>query len=84
MNKYSGPPMTRGNTAAAHLRLMGWCLDCQRQVEPVPAETAKGLDRRDKGAGLTGATWVRRLACRHCGQRHRAARQVKSAPVAGA
>jgi hypothetical protein len=35
---HSGPPMTLGNAAAACVRLIVWCLDCQHQVEPDPAE----------------------------------------------
>ena len=30
-------PMTLGNAAAAGMRLIMWCLDCGRQVEPDPA-----------------------------------------------
>lgn len=35
--RYSGPPMT----AAARVRLIVWCLDGHRQVEPDPAEMAE-------------------------------------------
>jgi hypothetical protein len=41
MNAYRGPPMTLGNATAAHVRLIVWCLDCRRQVEPDPAEMAE-------------------------------------------
>jgi hypothetical protein len=34
-------PMTLGNAAAAHVRLIVWCLDCLHQVEPDPAEMAE-------------------------------------------
>ena len=30
MNRYNGPPMTRGNAAAARVRLIVWCLDTLR------------------------------------------------------
>src|SRR5712672_2162581 len=36
-----GPPMTLGNAAAARVRLIVWCKDCQHQVEPDPAEMAQ-------------------------------------------
>jgi hypothetical protein len=31
-----GPPMTLGGAAAAQLRFIVWCKDCQHQVEPDP------------------------------------------------
>ena len=37
MKAYSGPPMTLGNAAAAHVRLIVWCRDCGHRVEPAPA-----------------------------------------------
>ena len=30
--------MTLGNAAAAHVRLIVWCKECQHQVEPDPAD----------------------------------------------
>jgi hypothetical protein len=39
MKPYTGSPMTLGN-AAAHLRLLVWCLDCRHKVEADPAEMA--------------------------------------------
>jgi hypothetical protein len=33
--------MTLGNAAAAHVRLIVWCRDCQHQVEPDPGEMAE-------------------------------------------
>ncbi len=41
MNASDGPPMTLGNAAVAHLRLIVWCLNCRHQVEPDPVEMAK-------------------------------------------
>jgi hypothetical protein len=32
--------MTLGNAAAARVRLILWCKDCQHQVEPDPGEMA--------------------------------------------
>jgi hypothetical protein len=32
--------MTLGNAAAAKVRLVVWCKECQHQVEPDPAEMA--------------------------------------------
>jgi hypothetical protein len=31
MKPYSGPPMTLGNAAAAHVTLIVWCKDCRHQ-----------------------------------------------------
>jgi len=56
VNSYSGPPMTLGNAAAAHVRPIVWCLDCRHQVEPDPAEMAV-------------PDWHVRLVCSHCGSR---------------
>jgi hypothetical protein len=33
MNAYDGPPMTLGNSASAHVRLIVWCLDCGHMAE---------------------------------------------------
>ena len=38
MKSEPGSPMTLGNAAAARVRLIVWCKDCQHQVEPDPAE----------------------------------------------
>ena len=34
------PPMTLGNAAAARVRLIVWCKECQHQVEPDPLDMA--------------------------------------------
>jgi Zn finger protein HypA/HybF involved in hydrogenase expression len=57
--------MTLGNAAAAHLRFIVWCLDCQHQIEPGPAEQA-----RRHGAEMTVTDWRTRLVCGKCGSRH--------------
>jgi hypothetical protein len=36
------PPMTLGNAAAARVRLIVWCEECQHQVEPDPARWLVG------------------------------------------
>jgi hypothetical protein len=54
--------MTFGNAAAAHVRLIVWCLDCQHQVEPDPAEMAERY-----GADMTVPDWHARLVCFECG-----------------
>jgi len=56
MNSYRGPPMTLGNAAAAHVRLIVWCWgcastqlrawpqqcrECKRQVEPDRARSRR-------------------------------------------
>jgi hypothetical protein len=61
----SGPPMTLGNAAAARVRLIVWCKDCQHQVEPDPAEHA-----RRYGAGTSVLEWREKLICSRCGSRH--------------
>jgi hypothetical protein len=35
-----GPQMPLGNTAAARVRMIVWCKECQHRVEPDPAEMA--------------------------------------------
>jgi hypothetical protein len=59
-----GPPMTLGNAAAAHVRLIVWCLDCRHQVEPDPAEMAQRY-----GAEMTVPDWQSRLVRSLCGSR---------------
>jgi hypothetical protein len=61
---YRGPPMTLGNAAAAGVRLVVWCRDCRRQVEPDPAEMAERY-----GADMTVPDWHARLTCSGCGSR---------------
>lgn len=53
-----------GNAAAVKVRLIVWCLDCQHQVEPDPAEMA---DRY--GAETAVLDWHARLVCGECGSR---------------
>jgi hypothetical protein len=64
MNAYDGPPMTLGNAAAAKVRLIVWCRDCQHRVEPDPAEMAAV-----HGAALPVPEWASRLVCGQCGGR---------------
>jgi hypothetical protein len=64
MKPYRGPPMTLGNAAAAGVRLVVWCGDCRRQVEPDPAEMAERY-----GADMTVPDWHARLTCSGCGSR---------------
>jgi Zn finger protein HypA/HybF involved in hydrogenase expression len=56
--------MTLGAAAAAGVRLIVWCWDCGRQVEPDPAELAERY-----GAETTVPDWRERLACGKCGSR---------------
>jgi hypothetical protein len=51
-----GPPMTLGGAAAAQVRLIVWCRDCGRQVEPDPAELA-----RQYGEATSVLDWRERL-----------------------
>ena len=64
MNAYHGPPMTLGNAAAQKVRLIVWCLDCHREVEPDPAEQAQRY-----GAETSIADWRTKLVCSGCGGR---------------
>jgi hypothetical protein len=64
MKSYLGPPMTLGNAAAAHVRLIVWCKACQHQVEPDPAEMAEAM------AETTVPDWRERLVCSRCGSRN--------------
>jgi hypothetical protein len=59
-----GPPMTLGGAAAAGVRLIVWCWDCGRQVEPEPAALAMRY-----GADATVLEWKERLVCSGCGSR---------------
>jgi hypothetical protein len=65
MNSYTGPPMTLGNVAAAHVRLIVWCLDCRHQVEADPAEMATRY-----GAAMPVPEWRQRLVCSQCASRN--------------
>jgi len=53
--------MTLGAAAAAGVRLIVWCKECQHQVEPDPAEMATRY-----GAGTSVLDWRDRLACSRC------------------
>ena len=64
MKPYRGPPATLGSTAAAQVRLIIWCRECQHQVEPDPAEMAERY-----GTELPVRAWVKRLKCSQCGSR---------------
>jgi hypothetical protein len=57
--------LTLGNAAAARVRLIVWCRDCQHQVEPDPTETAERY-----GAETTVPEWRERLVCSRCGSRN--------------
>jgi hypothetical protein len=56
-----GPPMTLGNAAAAHVRLIVWCKACGHRVERDPAE----IPRR-YGPETTVPDWRERLVCSRC------------------
>ena len=56
--------MTLGVAAAAGVRLIVWCKECQHQVEPDPAEQA-----RRYGKWTTVLDWRERLKCSRCGSR---------------
>jgi Zn finger protein HypA/HybF involved in hydrogenase expression len=54
--------MTLGNAAAARVRLVIWCKECQHQVEPDPGEMAARY-----GAETPVLDWRERLVCSRCG-----------------
>jgi Zn finger protein HypA/HybF involved in hydrogenase expression len=56
--------MTLGNAAAARVRLIVWCKDCNNQAEPDPAEMAARY-----GAETPVLDWRGRLVCSKCGSR---------------
>jgi Zn finger protein HypA/HybF involved in hydrogenase expression len=64
MKLAAGPPMTLGAAAAAQVRLIVWCKDCQHQVEPDPAEMAARY-----GTETPVLDWRERLVCSKCGSR---------------
>ena len=64
MKSPPGPPMTLGNAAAAHVRLIVCCKSCGHQVEPDPAEMAAR-----HGADTPVLDWRERLVCSDCGGR---------------
>jgi hypothetical protein len=64
VNRYTGPPMTLGGAAAARVRLIVWCRDCQHQVEPDPAAMVERY-----GAAMSVPEWHSRLVCGQCGSR---------------
>jgi hypothetical protein len=64
MKSEPGPAMTLGNAAAARVRLIVWCRECQHQVEPDPAEMAARY-----GAATSVLDWRERLVCSQCGSR---------------
>jgi hypothetical protein len=64
MKPYRGPPMTLGVAAAAGVRLIVWCKECQHQVEPDPTKMATRY-----GAETSVVHWRERLVCSRCGGR---------------
>jgi hypothetical protein len=64
MKSEARDPMTLGNGAAAHVRLIVWCFDCRHQLEVDPAEMVECY-----GAGMPVPDWHARLVCSRCGSR---------------
>jgi hypothetical protein len=62
MKTVPGPPMTLGNAAANHVRIIVWCKACQQQIEPDPAEMSSRY-----GAETSVLDWRERLICSRCG-----------------
>ena len=56
--------MTLGVAAAARVRLIVWCKECVRQVEPDPGEMAARY-----GADTSVLEWRQRLVCSACSSR---------------
>jgi hypothetical protein len=57
-------PMTLGNAAAAHVRLLIWCDECQHRAEIDPAELARKL-----GPDFPVPNIPKRLRCSACDAR---------------
>jgi hypothetical protein len=57
--------MTLGNAAAARVRLIVWCRECQHQVEPDPAE----MEGLGYSAETTVLDWRERFVRSRCGGR---------------
>jgi hypothetical protein len=64
MRPYRGPPMTLGNAAKAGVRLIVWCREYGRRVEPDPAEMAERY-----GAEMGVPKWREQLVCSGCSGR---------------
>ncbi len=57
-------PLTLGQAAAGHVRLIVWCKACSHRFEPDPAEL---VERH--GDAATVIDWAARLRCSRCGAR---------------
>jgi hypothetical protein len=75
MKSEIGPPMTLGNAAAARVRLIVWCRECQRRVEPHPVEMAIRY-----GAETPVPDWRERLVCRQPRNRYGCDRDEEAPP----
>jgi Zn finger protein HypA/HybF involved in hydrogenase expression len=64
MKSAPGPPMTLGNAAAAHVRLIVWCKACGHRT-PDPVEMAERY-----GAETTVPESREQLVCSRCGSRN--------------
>jgi len=76
MKSRPGPPMTLGKAAAADVRLIVWCKDCDRQVEPDPAEMVARYGEGHVSARLARSACLLRVrwsASGHGRHRNRAA-----------
>jgi hypothetical protein len=74
--------MTLGGAAAARVRLIVWCKDCQHQVEPDPGEIAAQY-----GTEMPVFDWRERLLpCRRDSRRGRygGASEMRPQPVTAA
>jgi hypothetical protein len=56
MKPYTGPPMTLGDAAEAHVRLLVWCRDCGLPGRARPGGAGQALRCRDDGSGLGQAS----------------------------
>ena len=64
MRTEPGSPMTLGNAAANHVRIIVWCKACQHQIEPDPAAMAARY-----GIDTPVLDWRERAVCSRCGSR---------------
>jgi len=57
MRTEPGQPMTLGNAATNHVRIIIWCRACQHQVEPDPAVMAARYGAPTRRCSISVSGW---------------------------
>jgi hypothetical protein len=65
--KYTGPPMTLGNAAAARVRLIVWCKACGARRAVTVSSPISPSRRGDVVPTCRFPEWRERLVCSACG-----------------